>query len=242
MQKLTSLLILTTLCSTFAKADFYVGTTLGRSFSILQHEAELEHTQPFDIKTNINIKALAEPTLMTSLIAGYDYTTQSHTYISVEGNASLNPLCHEYIDFINNYASMDGWPAIADPLETKIKLKIGSNALYGLYLQIGQTLDNNITPFISCGATWQDYTIEYIEAFSNHEKTTQGNITIKQIYITPGIGLKYKFNQWLFSIQYQYSRLSEPHSIKYNVPLADNVKEKFQTGEHMFKLGVAYCF
>ena len=264
MQKLTSLLILTTLCSTFAKADFYVGAECGGSYNFYYAKTRNKDSS-LNVWDGAKFSAL---TMITGLVVGYDYTTTSGLYYSIEGSAMRHDLNH-----ILKSQEVSGLFHLPDgkikPSTRKASLETSNDRLYGIHLQIGKTFDNNITPFVSLGGTMANHTVNNkLTTYINEDGVKLDEIIAKfpasNFAFTAGLGMKYKINRWLFSAQYQcfiireftqkdlddvqmifsdnYEELQKNYLKK---QVCENIKKaqySYFTGEHMFKLGVAYCF
>ena len=218
MKKLALALLSASLITASSQAAFYTGIQMGPSFNTSSLTATLNGSDFFTQKAGSGAAFLGGG------FVGYDHVMDDNNmYFALEGHVSYHGLKNNCLTITNLFI----------PARPQIKLTLKNTMLYGLALQVGTQLENQVTPFVSLGFTAGKYKLSADTDNTNIESVS------KNIFgFTPGLGVKYNYGEMVVSTKYQYfmgGKISKNY-------LAQNISVSNKIREHIVTLGLAWSF
>lgn len=215
MKKLALALLSASLITASSQAAIYAGVQMGPSFNT----SSLTFSSPLP-QGSLTQKAGAGAAFLGGGFVGYDHVMDDNNmYLALEGHVSYHGLKNNYLNVAN-----------------LITLTLKNHILYGLALQIGTQLENQVTPFVSLGVTGGKYKLS-----ADVNGASIESISKNVFGFTPGGGFKYQYGEMIVSTKYQYfmgSKISQ----NYTNPLGNNISVSNKIREHIVTLGLAWSF
>jgi len=232
MKKLASILLAVSSLSVTAHADFYAGLKIGPSVNTGEFSTSNAAANPSEL-SSLSVKNGAGVAALGGLFLGYDMVTSSNLYVAGEANLLLSSLKNKLLILESNGAE-------------DLSSKLENNFLYGLDLQLGYKLSNDVIPFVSLGFLAGKYKL----SATNSSNAPLSGIAAgdgfeyskNTVSFNPGIGVKYVYDQLVVTTQYQYlmgDKLSTSSSDGATPLVTWNYSNKLR--QHYFSLGLAYA-